>query len=322
MRRSFAQMLEPWAASRSVSLHRGLPDGERALRMLEGIGSTTRPSGQWNNQVIVLLERISGASARSGMSWNDVVKDLIGKAAAAGGGVTLAEVVAGDFDSLNAFKDLNSIENAALSIAAGGLVTFDTLRVASLSDGLGEMAVYRMNWPSSYVGDGTRGLLWKLTPQSAADFEDMIFCAGVCDRGGDPTNALAVCGWGGVISNPASTWRIAIGDRTDKTGAESDTAQQAVSPKIYIWWRPNGDVGDDTSTGASFGQFGSLTPYMRTVPFAGSGSRGFNVDAVTRDGLWPVLAVGVDSAGAGENDVTQWKVEFGTFDCAPEGTFV
>lgn len=239
--------------------------------------------------------------------------------------IAFQNMIAGDFLSLAPFKDPSAINNNNLAVADGGIVTFDTLRRNVLADGLGEMASWRTNWPSDYRGDGTQGLVYRITPQQQADQPTMIWAFGVCDRGGDPTNALASAGYAGFFATvaPDRYWRVLRGDRTANLGNGIQAVPQGDSPSIYVWWMPAGKIGDDTQAGVADGRLGMFASFVRPNPlFGGAEVVGSPLTLTCRDGMYPLIAVGIGATGgANQNDVTAFQIERATFPCAPPGVF-
>ncbi len=318
MRQSFAHMLEPWAIANSVSTFRSLPDGERALRMLEGIGSTTRPAGRaWNNQVIALLEDISGAAARSGMSWNDVVKDLIAQAVAAGGGFTpvwkplrIADAESGDTSTpgYDAQAGPSTQFVSASEDAAGITLTVRNRGVAA--DHGREGFGWILPLPSDVdPSDLDFSILFRITPITPFTTNVLaVIGAGVVDRDGDILNAASFYFAAQLEQVSAGTHRHGIG-RFNLEGGVNGIADTI--PVIGVWKPSANRIGN-----------------MHIMALDASGNNvysstviHFQVNASPNAGYRFFIWGGVENIDDTVDSTGKYNIEYAVVPRAPAGTF-
>lgn len=236
--------------------------------------------------------------------------------------IAFSPLVAADFVNVAPFTDPNAILNNPISIHANnGEITFDLAQPGTARDGLAEGALWRLNWPAGWTGDGTQALICRITAMTNPGVTSSpLFCIGYCDQGGDPADATpARCEAHGVgFVDALNVGNARMGATS---GADLNGAPFANTPIAYTMWIPGGVVGDETNVGATSATGGGSMSFNWDSTLKTAIGTLYNGDAgVVTNGIYPVLGVGFDSTGAGNITVTV-KFEWTIIPIMPAGTF-
>lgn len=229
-----------------------------------------------------------------------------------GGGSSLAwtPVVAADFVSTNPFTDPNSLVNAPISVhASNGNITFTLNEYVVAYDGIAEGALWRLNWPAAWKGDGTQMLIFRLTPISgtvtgtAGPQRYFVgFCG--CDGGGNPTvgtpvgSGVAISG-AGALGQPYTNVEVAVATNTSGTytGANGTIANGAVG---LGWIYPAGVTGDESQVGNPGGTSGTaMVQIYETVTSTMMYTHSIVAAGTLSDGYYPCIYASYEFGGGG-----------------------
>ena len=230
-------------------------------------------------------------------------------------------IVAADFVSTTEFKDPSGIVTNPLVIdASNGDITFDTTEKGGITDGMGDGATWRLNWPEAWRGDGTQMLLFRMTPQDHPGAVSPLVGLGASDTDGDCTNVSAECRAAAIKCASATLFQ---GASVTRTGVfiSSGTSVIGDAPKVVGVYIPAGKTGDEAQVGAPGGRLGSVAHVHQKTTVETTIATGCSVeDSLLVDGFYPILYTGWTTSGA-ENSVWKVKFEWAIAEMLPIGEF-
>lgn len=225
-------------------------------------------------------------------------------------------LVAADFISTSVYLDPNGIVNNPISIhASDGSITFDLNEPGVARDGIAEGAVWRLRWPSGWLGDGTQALVWRVTPLTNPGVTSIPFVGiGYSDQRGnpaDPTPARTQMSGAGY----ADALNIGSARATNTSGFGAlYPAPFANGPAWYGWFMPGGAVGDTSNIGIQPAVGGSNGGVLWDPVVPGTtGTLGASDAGTIIDGIYPLLVACFDGTGVGTVQFTmrfEWALTY------------
>lgn len=266
------------------------------------------------------------------MVWSSPTTGLISPggldgAAAAAAALAWVPITAADFVSTTPFKDPSSIVTNPLVIhATNGDITFDTTETGGITDGMGDGATWRLNWPGAghaageFLGIGTQMLLIRMTPQDHPGAVSPTVGLGASDRDGDCTNVSAECLAIAVKCASATLFQGANVTR-NAVFISSGTSVIGDAPKVIGMILPAGKSGDEAQVGLPGGRFGSVAHVHQKTTVESTIAAGCTTqNSLLSGGYYPILYAGWTTSGA-ENSVWKVKFEWALAEMFPIGEF-